>query len=128
MRFVNRSSRSSVDAWNPAAALALARAISGVTQSAPSIRSHAIRWPASSTTRCGAPGVTSPRAAARMTLTDSPRLRLRLALPSQTRLHLVLQDVGAMEPAHVLPAHLRRLPDLLERLRLLLGRGRVPLD
>ena len=28
----------------------LARAISGVTQSAPSIRSHAMRWPASSTT------------------------------------------------------------------------------
>src|ERR1051326_2839292 len=66
----------------------------------------------------------SPAAAARTALTDSPRLRLRLALPS----HIFLEDVRAMEPAHVLPAHLRRLPHLLERLRLALGRGRVPLD
>src|SRR5439155_6310248 len=49
-RLANRSSRSSVVAPNAADALAFARAISGVTQSAPSIRSQATRWPASSTT------------------------------------------------------------------------------
>src|SRR5262245_13511635 len=46
----NRPSRSSVLARNAAAALALARAISGVTQRAPSIRWQATRWPPSSTT------------------------------------------------------------------------------
>src|SRR5215470_5618989 len=49
-RLPNRSSRSRVVEWKAAAALALARAISGVTQSAPSIRSQTIRCPASSTT------------------------------------------------------------------------------
>ena len=44
-RALNRASRSWVLAWKAAAALALARAISGVTQSAPSIRSQATRWP-----------------------------------------------------------------------------------
>src|SRR5437879_11250904 len=39
-----------------------------------------------------------------------------------------LQHVGAVQPAHVLPAHLGRLPHLLQRLRAPLGRVRVALD
>src|SRR6185369_9445029 len=49
-RALNRASRSWVLDRKAAAALALARAISGVTQSAPSIRWQATRCPASSTT------------------------------------------------------------------------------
>src|SRR5881409_3055324 len=89
IRLVKRSSRSSVVARNPAAALALARAISGVTQSAPSIRSQTTRCPASSTTaiatlKPSASAFLNPRsmhvrARSRvMPLTAAPRARRRL--------------------------------------------------
>src|SRR5439155_7367897 len=48
----------------------------------------------------------------------------RRASPSQ----LLFQDVRAVQAAHVLPAHLRRLSHLLQRLRPPLGRIRVELD
>src|SRR4029453_2977037 len=51
----------------------------------------------------GCPGVTSLSAATRISLPGVPS-------------HVFLQDVGAMQAAHVLPAHLGRLPDLLQRL------------
>src|SRR5438094_617831 len=78
----------------------------------------------SATTRCGAPGVMSASAAARIVFTDSPRLRLRLALCSR----LVLEDEGAMESAHVLPAHLGGLGHAGDRLGLKPPRRAVPLD
>src|SRR4030095_1848510 len=51
----------------------------------------------------GCPGSTSLSAATRISLTGVPS-------------HVFLQDVGAMQAAHVLPAHLGRLPDLFQRL------------
>src|SRR5678816_2657835 len=57
----------------------------------------------SASTGYGCPGVTSFSAATRISLTG---------LPSQ----VFLQDVGAMQARHVLPAHLGRLPHLIQRL------------
>src|SRR5919201_5052922 len=220
MRFVKRSSRSRVVARKPAAAFALARAISGVTQSAPPMRSHTTRCPASSTTAMATlkpsscarlrPRSTHARARSRVIAltTGPPRSRhfrgapdtsvrtrrgretrtgrcgrrtssramgtpvarrtacphsagrpcarrrrrgrapgrrcgrvLRASRPPQrawavrpsrrpARQHgspsqLLFQDVRAMQAAHVLPAHLGRLPHLLQRLRALVGRVRV---
>src|SRR5438874_12121489 len=86
-RLVNRSSRSRVVARKPAAALALARAISGVTQRAPSMRSHTIRCPASSTTAMATlkpsscarlrPRSTQVRARSRVIALTTPRPRSR---------------------------------------------------
>src|SRR6266850_6341535 len=222
MRLVKRSSRSSVVARKPAAALALARAISGVTHKAPSMRSQATRWPASSTTamatlkpRASAflnPRSMHVRAGSRVTpLTAAPRARRRLPhAPCRTarrrrargtctgpcarrtsshatgtpgacrtacprsagrpcgrrrrrarapdhrrgrgrrarppsprasagrpprrpaarewRSRVLFQHVRAVQSAHVLPAHLGRLPHLFQRVCPPLGRVRVALD
>src|SRR5436309_2185427 len=42
--------------------------------------------------------------------------------------HLILHDEGAVEPAHVLPAHLRGLADRVDRLRLARGARAVAFD
>src|SRR4029453_3282541 len=69
----------------------------------------------SPSTGYGCPGVTSFSAATRISLTGVPS-------------HVFLQDVGAVQAAHVLPAHLGRLPDLLQRLGRSRGRRAVALD
>src|SRR2546426_2496228 len=61
-----------------------------------------------------------PASAVRRSRRPAPRR----GSPSQ----LLFQNVGAVQAAHVLPAHLRRLPHLLQRLRAPLGRVRVTLD
>src|SRR5205807_8324058 len=78
-------------------------------------------------TRVSWPAGSSSRRATRIRGMYAPRLRLPLPR-SQTRLQLVLQDEGAVEPGHVLPAHLGGLTHGLDRLGLLLGSRRVTLD
>src|SRR3954467_13160890 len=77
------------------------------------MRTSTTRVPSASTRR-GTPGATSARAAARISFTES-------------RSQILLEDVRAVQAAHVLPAHLGGLAHLLQRLRAPLGRGRVPL-